>query len=163
MLANLKSAPVPITGHTEGYLRLRLARRSRACPRHGTRGDGARRHRLCSAMGLLLRCPVAACHAGGGRVAPASPRHELEEAMVAGTSRVATRVEICALVERHELHRVRVTKDVATAPAVVPSDKVVEVLFASWVIADIGFSVGLCGRTVLLVSFVMTWVLCGLV
>lgn len=163
MLANLESAPVPITRHTEGHLRLRLARRSRACPSHGTRRDGARRHRLGSAMGLLLRCPAAACHAGGGRVAPASPRHELEEAVVAGAGGVATRVEVCALVERHELHRVRVAKDVATAPAVVPSDKVVEVLFAGWVVADIGFSVGLCGRTVLLVSFVMACILIGVV
>lgn len=152
MLANLEGAPVPITGHTEGYLGLRLARRSRACSRHGARRDGARRHRLGSAMGLLLWCPVAACHARGGRVASASPSHELEEAVVAGADGVASRVEVCALIERHELHRVRVAKDVATAPAVVPSDKVIEILFAGWVVADIGFSVGLCGRTILLVS-----------
>lgn len=72
--------------------------------------------------------------------------------MVAGADGVAARIKVCALVERHELHRMRIAKDVATSPAVVPSDKVVEVFLAGWVIADIRFSVGLCERTGMLVS-----------
>lgn len=140
----LESAPVPVAWHTEGYLRLRLARCSRACAGHGTRRDGTRRHRLGAAMRLLLGCPVAAaCHARCGRVASASPRHEFKEAVVAGADGVPTWVKVCALVERHKLHRVRVAENVAAATAVMPSDKVVEVFLASWVIADIGFSVGL--------------------
>lgn len=149
-----EGAPIPITRHTEGHLWLRLAGRGRARPGHGTRGrDGARRHGLGTAVGLvlvlllvlLLRRAAAAIahHARCGRVTPTPPRDELEEAVVAGADGVAARIEVCALVEGHELHRVRIAKDVAAAAAVVSSDKVVEVLFAGWVITDVGFSVGL--------------------
>lgn len=56
-------------------------------------------------MRLLLGCSVAAaCHARRGRVATASPRHELEEAVVASADGIPTWIEVCALVEGHELH-----------------------------------------------------------
>lgn len=67
--------------------------------------------------------------------------------MVAGADGCAARIEVCALVEGHKLHRVRIAKDVATAAAVVPANKVVEVLFAAWVVANFGFYVGLLGKT----------------
>lgn len=52
----------------------------------------------------------------------------------------------------------RVAKNVSAAPTVVPSDKVVEVFLASWVIADIGFSVGLWEKNELLVTwFCLIW------
>lgn len=136
----LECAPIPIAGHADGHLRLRLARRGRARAGHGAGGDGAGWHGLRAAMGLKR---ATGPYTRRGRVAPAPPGLKLEEAVVASADGVAARVEVCALIEGHELHRVRVAKDVAAAAAVVPSDKIVEVLFAGWVIADFRVYIGL--------------------
>lgn len=77
--------------------------------------------------------------------------------MRAAAAQLAAGVVVCALVQGYLERGVRVAKDVAAAPAVVASHKVVEVLFAGGVIADVGLVVGLFG---VFVSFLGVFLFC---
>lgn len=77
--------------------------------------------------------------------------------MRAAAAQLAAGVVVCALVQGHLVRGVRVAKDVAAAPAVVASHKVVEVFFAGGVIADVGLVVGLFG---IFVSFLLCLSFC---
>ena len=55
-----------------------------------------------------------------------------------------------------------VTEDVATSPAVMTANKVVECAFASWVVADGGFGIGLFRKHVLAVFVaIYSWGITG--
>lgn len=144
--AQLKRAPVPVTWHAERDLRLCLPGRGRARARHRAGGDRTRWHRAASV--LLLRGPVATATATYTRglavtTASAPPQLEVAVAVCAGAAELTARVIVGALVQGNLIARVRVAKDVAAAPAVVPPHEVVEVLLAGRVVTDFGFRIGL--------------------
>lgn len=74
---------------------------------------------------------------------PAPPHLVVAVAVGAGPARLAARIVVGALVQGHLVTGVRVAEDVAAAPAMVPSHKIVEVLLAGWVVTDFRFNIGL--------------------
>lgn len=88
----------------------------------------------------------------GDAASHAGPRLELAKAVIADADGRAAWVVVGALVERDLFGGVRVAEDVATTPAVVAPDEVVEVLFACGVVADFGFGIGLFLRGLALLS-----------
>ena len=97
----------------------------------------------CDGSSGSITSRVGGSGAGGLAVISTVPNLVLLEAVVAGSRRDGTRIELGVLIQGDHVTGMRITEDVAALPAVVSTGEIVEVPFASRIVAECGLGIGL--------------------